>query len=79
MLTKEQFIDFIDVVENYDKEVNRWDDFGIEIFQLPICELTWNLIDCFVQSHFTEDGQDWIEWYLFRSCTTKTSLTFSFF
>lgn len=66
MITKEQFIQFIETVEAYDKEVTRWDDFGIEIFQLPICELTWNLADCFIESHFNEDGQDWISWYLFE-------------
>lgn len=66
MLTKEQFTQFIEAVEDYDDEVNRWNDFGIEIFQLPICELAWNLSDCFIQSHFTEDGQDWINWYLFE-------------
>lgn len=66
MLTEEQFIDFINVTENYDNEVTRWSDFGIDIFELPICELTWNLVECFIESHFTEDGQDWINWYLFE-------------
>lgn len=66
MLTKKKFIQFMEAVEAYDKEVTRWDDFGIEIFQLPICELAWNIIDCFIESHFNEDGQDWISWYLFE-------------
>lgn len=65
MLTKENFIDFINVASNYDTELTRWSDFGIDLFELPIAELGWNLFTIFVETHFNEDGQDWINWYMF--------------
>lgn len=65
MLTKKDFIDFINIASNYDAELTRWSDFGIDLFELPIAELGWYLFTIFVETHFNEDGQDWINWYMY--------------
>lgn len=66
MLTKEQFIDFINISENYSNEIDKWVDFGINIFELPISQLGWDLFNSFIDSHFDDDGRDWINWYMFE-------------
>lgn len=66
MLTKELFIKTIETVEKFDKELERWNDFGIEIFDLPIGCIPWDIFNCWVDSHFNFEGRDWIDWYLFE-------------
>lgn len=65
-MKKENFIKLIQTAEKFDAEIERWYDFGIELQELPICELPWKMFDCYIDDHFTEDGIDWINWYLFE-------------
>lgn len=66
MMTKEQFVDMMIITEKFMAEVDKWDDFGLQIFDKPIVELPWEMFDLFLSTHFDEDGMDWIHWYLFE-------------
>jgi hypothetical protein len=65
-MEKCNFIAMINAIEKYDAEVERWADFGIELYELPICELTWELINMYLEEVFNEDGVDWINWYIYE-------------
>lgn len=65
-MEKCNFIAMINTIEKYDAEVERWADFGIELYELPICELTWELINMYLEEMFNEDGVDWINWYIYE-------------
>lgn len=52
--------------EKFDKEVERWSNFGIELYDQPIHDLPWTMFNLWLESHFTMEGQDWIDWYLFE-------------
>lgn len=65
MITKEMFIKTIQTAERFDAEINRWCDFGIEIYDMAICEIPWEIFNYWIDSHFDLDGKDWINWYLF--------------
>ena len=65
-MEKCNFVVMIDAIERYDAEVERWNDFGIELYELPICELTWELINMYLEEVFNEDGVDWINWYIYE-------------
>lgn len=65
-MEKCNFVAMINAIEKYDAEVERWADFGIELYELPICELTWELINMYLEEMFNEDGVDWINWYIYE-------------
>ncbi len=66
MITKELFIKFIENAQKYDKELDRWSDFGIDLFELPISELGWKFFEQFLEQSFTINGIDWINWWMFE-------------
>ena len=65
-MEKCNFVAMINAIERYDAEVERWADFGIELYELPICELTWEIINMYLEEMFNEDGVDWINWYIYE-------------
>ena len=65
-MEKYNFVAMVNAIEKYDAEVERWADFGIELYELPICELTWELINMYLEEMFNEDGVDWINWYIYE-------------
>ena len=65
-MEKCNFVAMVNAIERYDAEVERWADFGIELYELPICELTWELINMYLEEMFNKDGVDWINWYIYE-------------
>lgn len=66
MITKEQFIKVINLAQSYEEEVDRWVNFGIEIYDMPIHEIHSRLFDILLENVFTIDGVDWINWWLYE-------------
>lgn len=65
-MEKCNFVAMVNAIEKYDAEVERWADFGIELYELPICELTWEIINMYLEEMFNKDGVDWINWYIYE-------------
>ena len=65
-MEKCNFVAMVNAIERYDAEVERWADFGIELYELPICELTWEIINMYLEEMFNKDGVDWINWYIYE-------------
>lgn len=76
MITKEQFIKIINLAQSYEDEVDKWNDFGIKIYEMPIEEIHGQLFDTLISCLFTVDGVDWISWWLYEriSIITKEPL-----
>ena len=72
MITKEIFLKFIDAAEKYDSEIERWSDFGINIFEQAIIDYGWELYNLFLETNFTEEGIDWVNWYMFERVSIVT-------
>lgn len=72
MITKEQFIKIISLAQDYEKEVDKWDDFGIQIYEMPIGEIHGQLLDILLKNVFTVDGVDWINWWLYERISVIT-------
>ena len=72
MITKETFIQMINLVERFNEEINRWDDFGLNILDQPIISIPWKIFDTWEKSNFNEDGVDWIDWYLYERISIIT-------
>lgn len=72
MLTKEQFIDMIKTAEQLDAEIERWGDFGIDLFEMPVAEISWEMFHIWQKTHFNSDGVDWISWYIWERKSINT-------
>jgi hypothetical protein len=72
MITKETFIQMINLVERFNEEINRWDDFGLNILDQPIISIPWEIFDTWTNSNFNEDGADWINWYIYERISIIT-------
>lgn len=66
MITKEQFTKVIENTLKLDKEYDRWDDFGINLWELPIGDIIANLAESIWDITFDEDGVDWINWWIYE-------------
>ena len=71
-MTKEGFIKLIENAQNYNKELDKWHDFGIDLFELSISELGWNFFDTILQELFTDEGIEWINWWVYDRISITT-------
>lgn len=72
MISKELFVEMMRNAEKFADEIDRWSDFGIDVFDLPIGSLPWDMFMCWVKSHFNLEGEDWITWYLWERKSLAT-------
>lgn len=66
MITKEQFTDLINSILKLNKEYDRWEDFGINLWELPIGDKMAEITDISIKALFNDDGIDWINWWLYE-------------
>lgn len=71
-MTKEFFTKLIENAEALVIEMDRWDKFGISLFELPIGTIPWEIFDMTIQKSFNAFGVDWINWYLFERISVIT-------
>lgn len=72
MITKQNFIEMIELAEKFSAETDRWSDFGIDVVDLPIGEIPWKMFNTWYKSNFNPYGQDWIDWYLWERKDLRT-------
>lgn len=68
-MNKENFIDIIYEAVNYDNLLQEYSNF-IQ-FDHPIFEFGWDMFNKLMQSHFTKEGIEWVEWWLWE-CNTSS-------
>ena len=66
MITKEQFTKAINDTLKLNKEYDRWDNFGINLWELPIGDTVANLVESIWDVTFNKDGVDWINWWIYE-------------
>ena len=66
MITKEQFTKVIEDTLKLNKEYDRWDNFGINLWELPIGDIVANITESIWDITFDEEGVDWINWWIYE-------------
>lgn len=72
MITKKEFINFIEEYQKFDKAVERLEEaisgkkYGCNLFESDWFQAVGRMFDIFLESHFNEDGQDLINWFVFE-------------
>lgn len=65
MITKEQFTELINTILAFNKELDRWHEFGIDLFDLPIGDISTRMSELTYTNLFDDKGIDWINWWLY--------------
>ena len=66
MISKERFIKMMTLAEQFLEEEDRWTHFGIEVYEMPITDIPWEMFNCWARGYFDVEGRDWINWYLWE-------------
>ena len=72
MIRKELFVKMMHLAEEFSAESDRWTNFGIDVYEMPITDIPWSMFDCWAKSHFDVEGQDWISWYMWERLSINT-------
>lgn len=72
MITKEEFLDFINNYQSFEAAIDKIDRFVFEnsyqtFWESSWCEAVGKMLDIFLKSHFTDDGCDIINFQLFEA------------
>ena len=66
-MTKESFINMLLEIQNFNCQVDQWCEVMCSnLFESPLVESGWNLISMLIYTNFDEEGQDWINWWLYE-------------
>jgi len=77
MISKELFIKYINEYQVFEKAIERVEyaisgkKFGCNLFESDWYSAVGEMLDTFLDSHFTEYGADWIYYYLFEDVDDK--------
>lgn len=77
MITREEFVKFIEAYQTFSNGIDRVSEaLSGSKYSLPLFETDWGeavgeMLDAFLDSHFTVDGADWITYYLFEDIEDK--------
>ena len=72
MITKEEFVKYLTEYQSFEKAITRLGEAlgGKGYYYIYECDWYDNvgqMLDIFIDSHFTESGADWIYYYLFEN------------
>ena len=76
MITKEEFVKYLTEYQSFGKAINRLGEAlgGKGYYYIYECDWYDNvgqMLDIFIDSHFTEEGADWVTYYLFEDIDDK--------
>jgi len=72
MISKEEFITFIKEYQKFESAVERLEEaisgkkYGCNLYESDWFQAVGIMFDTFLQSHFNEDGQDLVNWFVFE-------------
>ena len=67
MITFNHFEEAIKIIQEFSQEIDKFEEMGYYIAEMPIVDMTSQLLDVFIKSHFTEKGTDLVYWWLYEN------------
>ena len=65
-MDKELFITILDKFIAFEAFVDTLQSVRIDILETPGFDTTAFMFDRLIEAYFTEEGQDWVNWYMFE-------------
>lgn len=79
MVTKEEFVKFIQSYIEFEDGINKFDmaitgrNYPTILFECGWYDSVGKMLDSFLDSHFTDYGKDWIFYFLFEDVDDKAA------
>jgi len=79
MISKELFVKYLKQYQRFDAAFERIEEalmgkrYSSNLFESDWYDSVGSMLDLFLESHFTEDGVDWIYYYLFEDVDDKAA------
>jgi hypothetical protein len=77
MISKENFFKFLTEFKTFEKAVDRMEvaisgsKYGCNLWESDWYSAVGKMFDIFVDTHFTEQGADWVSYYMFEDIEDK--------
>lgn len=71
-MEKKTLVELIETVEKFNEALDSFHNVGIDIYDSHLVESFNKLEDMFMKANFTEEGVDWIYWYLYERISLVT-------
>lgn len=65
-ITKEEFIELLQMHDAQSERLDKLAEAGLQIWDSDVIEYGNLLFDKIIKSFFTQEGEDWIFWWLFE-------------
>ena len=65
-MNKQNFIDYIHYLEQYNNIVDDWSSLGLNFYETSMYDNMWQILALLEKQLFTVEGRDWISWYLYE-------------
>ena len=66
LLSKKDFIKLIEGIQGFSKYLDKLDDLKVYVIESELHEYPYRLFDFIIGQAFDEDGEDWINYYLYE-------------
>lgn len=63
-MDKETFIKLVENYQKFSKELDAWDNLGINMFESPLIQLYYEQFATIMDSAFSEEDAEFIDWWL---------------
>lgn len=67
MIGKEKFTELIQEYYKQDKRIDKFDELLPGCYGSPILDYGWKMFDELKEAYFTEEGVDWINYFLYEN------------
>lgn len=68
-MRKEELLKAFQLMDELNDTVDRLSNLGVEVAETPLFNTAGCLFDMLIASNYTEEGQDWINWWYFERDT----------
>ena len=77
MISKEDFFKYLTEFQTFEQAVDRMEiaisgsKYGCNLWESDWYSAVGNMFDIFINTHFTEQGADWVSYYMFENIEDK--------
>lgn len=65
-MSKEELLKAFQLMDEFNAAIDSLSNLGVEVVESPLFNTAACLFDMLIASNYTEEGQDWINWWYFE-------------
>lgn len=65
-INREAFLELLENRKAQSERIDKLEEIGLSIWDSPLIEFGYTMFDKVIEAYFTEEGVDWIDWWLYE-------------